>query len=148
MFPVGPTVDSNTSQPAQGEGAGQGEETDQEKKVGSTQDGNAQPPTPSQPDSAEAGNASQDKETAWQEKTGPSAPEASAHGPTGHPASITMMHPANVFGKQLLEISQTIIRRFLPKDEKSTDHDVCKRFWGSVDEAIRVSTQWPPAVPP
>ncbi|KAK4124083.1 hypothetical protein N657DRAFT_376271 [Parathielavia appendiculata] len=48
-----------------------------------------------------------------------------------------MMHPADAFGKQLLEISQAIMRRFLPKDEHSKYHAVCERFWGSVDEAVR-----------
>ncbi len=140
MFPASPTAaaKSNISGSARG-GVGQDEQTDRE---GSTGNGdNRQPPAPSQPPSAEVDDANQQTETARHEKTVPSTSPAGTQGPAGRSASITMMHPADVLGRQLLEISQTIIGRFLPKDEPSASHVVCERFWGSVDEAIRVSAQ-------
>ncbi|KAK4033784.1 hypothetical protein C8A01DRAFT_39754 [Parachaetomium inaequale] len=48
-----------------------------------------------------------------------------------------MVNPADVLTKQLLELPQGLIRRFVPKDEHSIYHPVCERFWGSVDVAIR-----------
>ncbi|GAB1318623.1 hypothetical protein MFIFM68171_08833 [Madurella fahalii] len=134
----------NTSPTVQRDGAGQ--EADQEKKGGPADNGSTQPPATFPPDSVRVGSASQEQKTARQEKIGPSntgdkqAPvtsQADPQGSAGHSTSVMLMHPADAFGKQLLEISQAIIRRFLPKDEHSIYHAVCERFWGSVDEAIR-----------
>ncbi|KXX76191.1 Magnesium transport protein CorA [Madurella mycetomatis] len=135
----------NTSPTVQRDGAGQ--DADQEKKGDpADRNGSTQPPATSPPDLARVGSASQEQDTARQEKIGPSntgdkqvpaTSQADPQGSAGHSTSVMLMHPADAFGKQLLEISQAIMGRFLPKDEHSIYHSVCERFWGSVDEAIR-----------
>lgn len=143
---------SNTSGTVQPDGVGHGKEANQEKKGGSADNGSTQPPATPLVDSARAGSASQKQETTREEKTdssnigdgqAPATSQAGAHGAAGRSTSVMMMHPADAFGKQLVEISQAIMRLFLPKDDHSIYHAVCERFWGSVDEAIRVSTQRP-----
>jgi hypothetical protein len=59
-------------------------------------------------------------------------------GPQNGSTSVRMLHPVEVLGKQLFEVSQTIMSEFLPKDEHSLYHVVCERFWGTVDEILRV----------
>jgi hypothetical protein len=131
---------------------GQEKEVDQEKKGDLEDNGSTQPPATSPLGWGRTGSTRQAAETARQENTEPSkigdeqAPvtsQAAAQGAAGHSTSAMMMHPADAFGKQLVEISQAIMRRFLPKDEHSIYHAVCERFWGSADEVIRVSTQRP-----
>lgn len=145
----------NTTPTVQRDGAGQG--ADQEKNRGPADNGSSQPPATPPPHSTKVGFAGQEQETARQEKIGPSntgdkhapatSPQADPQGSAGLSTSVMMMHPADAFGKQLLEISQAIMGRFLPKDEHSIYHAVCERFWGSVDEAVRVSTQRPGFAP-
>jgi hypothetical protein len=136
----------------QRDSVGQGKEADQEKERGSADNGSTQPPATSPLGRKRAGSASQEQKTGWQEKAEPSeigdeqatvAPQAATQGAAGGSTSAMIMNPADAFGKQLVEISQAIMRRFLPKDEHSIYHAVCERFWSSVDGAIRVSTQRP-----
>lgn len=143
---------SNTSPTVQRDSVGQGKEADQEKKGGSTDNSSTQPPTTFPPDGARAGSTNQEQETVRQEKAEPSkigekqapaTPRVGAQEAARHSTSDIMTHPAEAFGKKLVEISQAIMHRFLPKDEHSVYHPVCERFWGSVDEIIRVSTQRP-----
>ena len=63
--------------------------------------------------------------------------------PNGQP-SIDMRNRAEVLSKQLFETSEAIVCEFLPKDGHSSDHVVCTRFWGTVDENLRLRACYSP----
>lgn len=64
--------------------------------------------------------------------------QASQHPSREGPSSSNMLDQAGALSKQLLETSATIIQAFLPGNGPSHDHVVCMRFWGTVDEILRV----------
>lgn len=154
MFPGAPTeaAKSSISPSGHGKGTDQHKGTDLKMKEASRDAYDAQPPAAPQLNSALRSDTDRNNGTARQQEDGspdmenpqdPATPPVGApdQHPPGGSTSVQVVNPADVLGKQLLELSQTLIRRFVPKDEHSVYHPVCARFWGSVDVAIRVSTR-------
>lgn len=76
---------------------------------------------------------------------GPSKSERKPHANTKSQSPHPVEGPSRVLvlKTQLLEVSQTIFRAFLPSQGGSSYqdyyHPLCERFWGSLDEIFRVS---------
>jgi hypothetical protein len=54
------------------------------------------------------------------------------------PPAVSLLHQAEALSRQLFDISDAIIGEFIPMDEHWRHHVVCTRFWGTVDEHLRV----------
>ncbi|KAK0610421.1 cora-like Mg2+ transporter protein-domain-containing protein [Bombardia bombarda] len=55
--------------------------------------------------------------------------------------SLEILHRGQASNKQLLEVSQSLMWAFVPKDRAASYHPVCERLWGSVDAIFR-QVEW------
>jgi hypothetical protein len=114
-------------------GQGSGKGTEKSKELSS--EGDAQPQAQSQPEETGKGKG---KEPLNEGDAQPEAKSQPNGRPQNGPTSVKMRHPVEVLGRQLFDVSQAIMSEFLPKDEHSLHHVVCERFWGTVDDILRV----------